>query len=84
MHLSFMSSGVESGEEDLSLTERPETEGEDQEEDGEDVVIDVVHVTPPPSLPYNERKVASVMHECTQHMNLVRLPLENPDSIMEK
>ena len=34
MHLSFMSSGVESGEEDLSLTERPETEGEDQEEDG--------------------------------------------------
>ena len=46
--------------------------------------VDVEHVTTPPSLPYNERKVASVMYECYQHMNLVRLPLENTDKLLEK
>lgn len=57
---------------------------EESPDEGDDPIIDVEHVTTPTSLPYSERKVMNVMYECSHHMNLVRLPLENPEGLLEK
>lgn len=51
--------------------------------DSKDPDVDVVTMDPIPDLPYDERKVRSIMLECSRHLNLVRplgeatsLPLE--------
>ena len=46
--------------------------------------MDVEYVPPSVTFPYNERKVRIIMNECTLHMNLVRLPPDNPDMLLEK
>lgn len=64
-----------------------ETEGEVKEEEGEEEeeeYIDVVGVNPPTSLPYDESRVAQIMMECVKHLNLVKVPPENSDLLMEK
>lgn len=67
-HVIWFCSGIESGE----------------GENDEDMVIDVVGVADTPSCPYNESKIKTVMNECSQNMNLVRLSLENADSELER
>ena len=48
--------------------------------DSEDPDIDVVSVDLVPDLPYDERKVRSIMLECSRHLNLVR-PLAEATSL---
>ena len=57
-------------------------ERKDEEEEEED--IDVVGVNPPISLPYDETKVGIIMMECVKHINLVKVPPENSDVLLEK
>ena len=60
-----------------------EREGEGEREEGEEY-IDVVGVNPPTSLPYDESRVGLIMMECVKHLNLVKVPPENSDLLMEK
>lgn len=55
-----------------------------EEEGSEDEDVDVVGVDPISDLPYDERKVATIMVECSRHVNLVRMPAENSDSLLER
>jgi regulatory NSL complex subunit 3 len=51
-----------------------------QTDEDEDATIDIVGVSDPPTIsprPFDHYKVASVMNECSQHMNLVRLSFDN-------
>ena len=61
-----------------------ESDSEDEEEEEEEGDVDVVSVTPPTSLPYNEGKVGLIMMECVKHLNLVKIPPENSDLLLEK
>ena len=54
------------------------TEEEEEEE------VDVVGVDPPVSLPYDETRVSVIMMECVKHLNLVKVPPENSDLLLEK
>lgn len=54
------------------------------DDDDNDMEIDVVGVADTPSRPYNYHKVKNIMNECYQHMNLIRIPLENNDLELEK
>ena len=56
----------------------------DYDDDDDDMEIDVVGVADTPSRPYNYHKVKNIMNECYQHMNLIRIPLENNDLELEK
>lgn len=67
---------------DKATKELPSEEGESEEDEDEDV--DVVGVDPISDLPYDERKVATIMVECSRHVNLVRVPAENSDSLLER
>ena len=67
---------------DKAIKELPSEEGESEEDEDEDV--DVVGVDPISDLPYDERKVATIMVECSRHVNLVRVPAENSDSLLER
>lgn len=58
--------------------------GERREEEEEEEDIDVVGVNPPVSLPYDEAKVGIIMMECVKHINLVKVPPENSDVLLEK
>lgn len=66
--------GKESGDE----------EEEKEEEEEEEIEVDVVSVKPPTSLPYDESKVGLIMMECVKHLNLVKIPPENSDLLLEK
>lgn len=55
-----------------------------EEEENEEELIDVECISPPIHLPYQRSKVAMVMHECSAHMNLIRVPIENPDNELER
>ena len=59
-------------------------EGEDEEEEEEEGDIDVVGGEPPISLPYDESKAGLIMMECVKHLNLVKIPPENSDLLLEK
>ena len=50
----------------------------------DDVDIDIESVPSPLFLPYNERKVINIMSECSQHLNLVQIPSDNPSIELEK
>ena len=56
-----------------------EAEGEEEE-----VEVDVVGVDPVPDLPFDERKVGAIMVECSRHVNLVRVPAEKSDPLLER
>ncbi|XP_019864368.1 PREDICTED: KAT8 regulatory NSL complex subunit 3-like [Amphimedon queenslandica] len=73
-------------EEDTSQSVVKEEKEPDINSDGDDddMEIDVVGVADTPSRPYNYHKVKNIMNECYQHMNLIRLPLENNDLELEK
>ena len=73
-------SGGSHQEVEKELDEKEEDEGE---EEGEEEV-DVVSVKPPRSLPYDESKVGLIMMECVKHLNLVKVPPENSDLLLEK
>lgn len=62
----------------------PSEEGEEEGESEGCEDVDVVGVDPTPDLPYDERKVATIMVECSRHVNLVRMPAENSDSLLER
>ena len=66
----------EGGEEEVKVEE----EGEEEEEGD----IDVVGVEPPRYLPYEESKAGLIMMECVKHLNLVKIPPENSDLLLEK
>lgn len=68
--------GVDKREEGCS-----DVESEGEEGEGE---VDVVGVDPPVSLPYDETKVGLIMMECVKHLNLVKIPPENSDLLLEK
>jgi hypothetical protein len=53
-------------------------------EEAEECDVDVVSVEPPTSLPYDEGKVGLIMMECVKHLNLVKIPPENSDLLLEK
>ena len=61
-----------------------EKEVEEGEEEMEEEDIDVVTVDAPTSLPYDESKVSLIMLECVKHLNLVKIPPENSDLLLEK
>jgi len=62
-----------------------EAEGEEKEEEVEvDVEVDVVGVYPVPSLPFDECKVGAIMVECSHHVNLVHVPAEKSDPLLER
>ena len=67
------------GQSDLS-----DTRDEEEEEEEEDENIDVVGTTSPIRLPYDELKVGIIMMECVKHINLVKVPPENSDLLLEK
>ena len=74
-----------SGKEEVMVEEGEEKEEEDDEGEEEDEeYVDVVGVNPPTSLPYDESRVAQIMMECVKHLNLVKVPPENSDLLMEK
>lgn len=56
-----------------------EAEGEEEE-----VEVDVVGVDPVPDLPFDEHKVGAIMVECSRHVNLVRVPAEKSDPLLER
>ena len=60
------------------------TEDLREEKEEDEMEIDVVGVADMPSRPYNYQKVKSIMNECTQHMNLIRIPQDNPDMELER
>ena len=62
------------------VKERREGEGEEGEEED----IDVVGTDVPTYLPYDETKVSLIMMECVKHLNLVKIPPENSDLLLEK
>lgn len=68
--------GVDEKEEGCS-----DVESEGEEGEGE---VDVVGMDPPVSLPYDETKVGLIMMECVKHLNLVKIPPENSDLLLEK
>ena len=61
-----------------------EEEEEEKGEEADDGYVDVVGVGPPTSLPYDESKVGLIMMECVKHLNLVKVPPENSDLLLEK
>ena len=58
-----------------------EAKGEEKEEE---VEVDVVGVYPVPGLLFDERKVGAIMVECSHHVNLVRVPAEKSDPLLER
>lgn len=70
--------GVDEREEGCSDVESDGEAGEGEE------YVDVVGVDPPVSLPYDESKVGLIMMECVKHLNLVKIPPENSDLLLEK
>ena len=72
---------------DNTVEEPPPVEAEDEEKEGEgceEVEVDVVGVEPVPDLPFDERKVGAIMVECSRHVNLVRVPVEKSDPLLER
>ena len=49
-------------------------------QDEAEEIIDVTSVDPVVVLPYDEKKVSSIMVECARHVNLVKAPLDVTDS----
>ena len=69
---------------DKATKELPSEEGEEEGESEGCEDVDVVGVDPTLDLPYDEHKVATIMVECSRHVNLVRKPAENSDSPLER
>ena len=64
--------------------EKGKESDEKEEEEEEEGDIDVVGVEPLRSLPYDEVRVGLIMMECVKHLNLVKVPPENGDLLLEK